>query len=129
MSDFSELDSLVADLRGAPADVLPFAVKAVKVSSHNVRDDARESASRTGLEAYGRSMGYDVTVKAGAIEGEVGPTPGRRQASFGFVEDANGSVRSAPQHALRDALKANEDDFFNGLEIAVADGLRKAVGG
>lgn len=129
MTDFSELDRLVADLRSVPREVAPFARKALQVTAHNIRDEWREAAARTGLEAYGASVGYDTKVTAGGLEAEVGPTPGRRQASFGFVEDANGGVRSAPQHAGRDALKNNEDDFREGLEIAVADGLRRAVGG
>lgn len=128
-TDFSELDSLVADLRGAGAEVRPFVRKALQVTAHKIRDEWRSSASRRGLAAYGRSVGYDTTEKAGTIEAEIGPTPGRRQASFGFVEDANGGVRSAPQHAGRDALKNNEPDFVDGLERAAADALNKAVGG
>lgn len=128
-SDFSELDQLAADFTHAPADARPYVKAAVKFTSHLIRDEARDEAARTGLEAYGASIGYDVTEKASSIEGEIGPTPGRRQASFGFVEDAGGGVRSAPQHALRDALKHNEPDFFDGLEKALHDGLEKAVGG
>lgn len=128
-TDFSELDKLVADLTSAPAEARPFIRKALQFTAHNIRDEWREAAARTGLAAYGASVGYDTTEKATAIEAEIGPTPGRRQASFGFVEDANGGVRSAPQHAGRDALKRNEPDFFEGLEKALADGLNKAVGG
>lgn len=127
-TDFSALDALTADLRSAPAEAIPFIVKATKVTSHKVRDEAREEAARKGLEAYGRSIGYDVTQRATSVRGEIGPTPGRRQSTFGFVEDAGGKVRSSPQHALRDARKKNEPDYFEGLEIALADGLNKAVG-
>ena len=62
------------------------------------------------------------------VEAEVGPHLGRNQGSFGFVEDANGGVRSAPQHAGRDALRANEADFERGLQIALFDATMKAVG-
>lgn len=127
--DFSALDDLAADLTAAPAEARPFIRKALQYTAHNIRDEWRAAAARTGLGAYGASVGYDTTEKAQSIEAEIGPTPGRRQASFGFVEDANGGVRSAPQHAGRDALKHNEPDFFDGLEKALHDGLEKAVGG
>lgn len=128
-TDFSELDKLTQDLRSAPAEARPFIRKALQFTAQNIRDEWRDEAARTGLEAYGASIGYETTEKASSIEAEIGPTPGRRQASFGFVEDANGGVRSAPQHAGRDALKRNEPDFFEGLEKALHDGLEKAVGG
>ncbi len=128
-TDFSELDNLAADLTHAPAEARPFIKAALKITSHLIRDESRQEAARTGLEAYGASIGYDVTEKASSIRSEIGPTPGRRQASFGFVEDAGGGVKSSPQHALRDALKQNEPDFFDGLEKALHDGLEKAVGG
>lgn len=128
-TDFSEFDKLSIDLTSASDEVIPFVVLATKVSSHKIRDDAREEAARSGLEAYGQSIGYDVTHRATAIRGEIGPTRGRRQSSFGFVENAGGKVRSAPQHALRDAKKANEPDYFDGIEKALADGMDKAVGG
>lgn len=128
-TDFSELDKLAQDLTAAPVEARPFIRKALQFTAHNIRDEWREDANRRGLSAYAASVGYDTKEKATVIEAEIGPTPGRRQASFGFVEDANGGVRSAPQHAGRDALKNNEPDFINGLEKALADGLRKAVGG
>jgi hypothetical protein len=126
MTDFSELDKLAADLTSVPAETIPFARSALQFTAHNIRDEWREEAARTGLEAYGASVGYDTEIKASSIWAEIGPTPGRRQGSFGFVEDANGGVRSAPQHAGRDALKNNEKDFHAGIDKALADGLRKA---
>lgn len=128
-TDFSELDKLAADLTSAPEEARPFIRKALQYTAHTIRDEWRAEAARTGLAAYAASVGYDTEEKASSITAEIGPTPGRRQASFGFVEDANGGVRSAPQHAGRDALKHAEPDFFDGLEKALHDGLEKAVGG
>lgn len=127
-TDFSAFDSLADDLRSAPEEAVPFIVKATKVSSHEIRDEAREEASRKGLEAYGRSIGYDVTRLASSVRGEIGPTPGRRQSTFGFVEGGGDKVRSQPQHALRDAKENAEPGYFEGLQIALSDGLDKAVG-
>lgn len=128
-TDFSALDDLYADLRSAPQEARPYIRKALQVTAHHVRDEWREGAARTGLEPYARSVGYDTEEKATSIRAEIGPTPGRRQASFGFVEEAKGGVRSAPQNAGRNALRNNEPDFLEGIEIALADALSKAVGG
>lgn len=125
MTDFSELAALAADLSDAPAEVVPFARKAVEVTARRVKDDWRKGADRTGLHGYAASVDYDM--KSG-IAAEIGPNPEKNQGVFGLVEDANGDVKSAPQHAGRDALEANEEDFCRGLEIAVADGLAKALG-
>lgn len=128
-TDFSELDALAIDLTSAPAGIRPGLRSLFQDVSGDIRDEARDAASRTGLEAYGASIGYTTSEKASSIESEVGPTPGRRQGSFGFVEDAGGGVKSAPQHALRDALKHAEPDFFDRIEKLLGDGLDKAVGG
>lgn len=128
-SDFSELDKLAEDLTSAPAEARPFIRKALQYTAFNIRGEWRAAAARTGLAAYGASVGYDTKETSHSVEAEIGPTPGRRQASFGFMEDGGGGVRSAPQHAGRDALKNNEADFYEGLEKALADGLDKAVGG
>jgi hypothetical protein len=128
MSDFSELDDLAKDLTAAPVEARPFIRKALQFTAFNIRDEWRTAAARTGLTAYGASVGYETEEKATVIEAEIGPTPGRRQGSFGFMEDGGGGVRSSPQHAGRDALKNNEADFYDGLEKALADGLERAVG-
>lgn len=119
--DFSELLKLEADLRDVPAKVNRNVKKAVEVTARYIKDDARQGAQATGLDGYAASIDYDMEYPGGAIEAEIGPNLGRRQGSFGFVEDGGGGVKSAPQHALRDALKANEADFIRGLEIAVSD--------
>lgn len=127
-TDFSELMQLAADLTQAPAESRPFIRKALRVTATNIKEEARRTANRTGLGGYAKDITYETHEKASSMDAEIGPTPGDA-GSFGFVEDGGGGVKSAPQHSLRDALKHNEDDFVRGLEIAVADGLRRAVGG
>ena len=124
--DFSELRTLAADLTRAPEESKPFIHKALEVTARNIKDQWRAKANRTGLGGYATDVSYDIESKATAIEAEIGPTPGD-SGSFGFVEDAGGGVRSAPQHAARDALEANEPDFIDGTEKAIADGLRAAI--
>lgn len=127
-TDFSELRRLAADLTSAPAEARPFVRTALRVTAHHIKDDWRAGANRTGLHGYAADVTYEMRESAGSVEAEIGPTPDGDQGSFGFVEDAGGGVRSAPQHAARDALERNEEDFVRGLEIALADGLVKALG-
>jgi len=119
--DFSEFLKLAADLDSAPARIAPKVRKAVQFTATEVKKAGRKRANRTGLAGYAASIDYDMKVGVGTIGAEIGPNLGKKQGSFGLVEDATGSVRSAPQHAIRDALRANEADFIKGLTIAISD--------
>lgn len=126
-ADFSELRSLSTDISDAPEEARPFLRKAFQVTAHKMRDDWRAGAKRSGLEQYAADITYETSEKPSGIDAIVGPTIGD-SGSFGFVEEGGDDVRSAPQHAARDALEANEPDFVEGIEIALADGLRAALG-
>lgn len=96
------------------------AAKAVKVTSHKVRDDARRRISgHKYLPHYPRTITYDVKVTAEGVEGEIGPDKSLKgQAPFGaFLE--YGSVHNAPLPHLGPALDANAEDLVTGIEIAV----------
>jgi hypothetical protein len=118
--DFSELMKLAADLEGVPAKVSPNIRKAVQVTAHNIKRDWRAAADRTGLGGYAADITYETKESRAGFEAEIGPTIGD-SGSFGLVEDANGGVRSAPQHAAKDAVRKNEPDFIRGLQIAIED--------
>ena len=124
MSD--DVRRLAADLTAAGPAVRPFARKALQVTAHRIKDEWRAAANRTGLAGYAADVTYETRESAAGVVAEIGPTPGD-SGSFGLVEDAPGGVYSAPQHAGRDALENNEDDFERGIDRAVADALR-AVG-
>lgn len=130
--DFSELLSLEADLRSVPSTANRNIVKALEVTGRNVKDDWRQGAEvghGDGFsERYPSSIFYDVKFTGGSIEVEVGPELGRPGGSAGFLEDAPGGVLAAPQHAGRDALEANEDDFVRGLELAAYEALADELG-
>lgn len=122
--DFSELNALAADLGDAGAKVIPLARKAVEVTARNVKDDWRKEAKRKGLKRYSTAVDYDMQLNTdGMIGAEVGPNLGKTQGTFGFVEDAPGGVKSAPQHAGRNAAKNNQADFEKGLLQAGEDAL------
>ncbi|PRB02766.1 hypothetical protein CQ047_17840 [Microbacterium sp. MYb72] len=126
---FDELLELSSDLRGAPEAAARNVDKALKVTSMHIKKDWAQSAHRSGLAGYAASVDFDMEYGGGEIASDIGPNLDRNQGSFGFVEDAPGGVLSAPQHAGRDALEANEPDFVRGLEIAVFDATAEAITG
>ncbi|WP_405375987.1 MULTISPECIES: hypothetical protein [unclassified Microbacterium] len=127
--DFSELYALASDLSDAPDGAARNMRKAVEVTARFIKDDWQQGAERTGLEGYASSIDYDVEVSSNSIDAEIGPNLGKSQGPLGLVEEANGDVRSSPQNAGRDALRANESDFERGLQIAILDATEKAVRG
>ena len=94
--------------------------KALEVTARHIKDDSKKTANRTGLKGYAASIDYDLKLDTdGELSAEIGPNMGKFMGTFGFVEDAPGGVLSAPQHALKKAVRKNEADFVKGLEIAV----------
>ena len=121
-ADFSELMELAADLTAVPVKAADNVRKAIQVTATNVKADWRKGADRTALGSYARDITYDTKITATSVEAEIGPTPGDG-GSFGLVEDGGGGVKSAPQHAGRDAAKKNEADFIKGLTLAISEPL------
>lgn len=116
-----DLLSLARDLAEAPRHAAPLVKKAVEVAARNIKQDWSEGAARTGLSNYAKSIDYDIIESRDGVRAEIGPNTRKKQGVFGFVEDAPGGVLSAPQHAGRDALEANQDDFDAGLATALWD--------
>ena len=130
--DFSELYELAADLSDVPAEANKRVKKAIEYTSVNLKNDWREGAEISGsyAKSYAPSISYDLHYPGGAIESEIGPVLGRTPgAGAGFLEEGGGGVDGPPTHAGRDALEANEEDFYRGLEIAAADALIDKIGG
>ena len=130
--DFSELMSLAADLTGAGDNVGKYVVKALKVTSIDLRKDWAQGAEISGgyPEAYGAAIDFDITFEPGAIVSEIGPTLGKTPgSSAGFLDEplSPGGVDGPVHHAGRDALEANVEDFYRGQEIAAFDALNEAV--
>lgn len=130
--DFSELMELAADLTNVPASVNRYVKKAIEVTARGVKDDWREGATVSGgyPATYPASISYELKFPGGSIEAEVGPvlgsTPG---ASAGFLDEplSSAGVDGPIHHAGRNALEANEADFYRGLEIAVFDATAEEI--
>lgn len=126
--DFSELYELARDLSDVPAEANKRIKQAIEHTAVEIKRDWQQGAAASGLENYARSVDYDMNYPGDAIEAEIGPNLSKRQGSFGFVEEGGGGVRSAPQHAGRDALEANEPDLDRGLEIAITNAVIDKLG-
>ncbi|MFJ4997111.1 HK97 gp10 family phage protein [Microbacterium sp. NPDC088619] len=126
--DFSELYELARDLSDVPAEANRRIKKAIEYTAVEIKRDWQQGATASGLENYSRSIDYDMKYPGDAIEAEIGPNLSKRQGRFGFVEAGGGGVQSAPQHAGRDALEANESDLDRGLEIAITDAVIDKLG-
>jgi hypothetical protein len=128
---FDELYELAADLTSAPAEANRFVKKAIQYTATEIKRDWQQGAEVSGDDGlsddYHSAIDYDMKYGDASIGAEIGPNLGRRGGTAGFLEDSPGDVTAPAQHAGRDALRANEDDFYRGLEIALHDATKKAV--
>ena len=125
--DASELGRLAADIESSARTLGPYLRSAVEATAMNVRQTWREDASgMRHAPAYPRSITYDVKTFQGfgvsIIEAEVGPDKSLPQGALGNLLEF-GSVNNAPQGHGQKALEANQEDFEQGLDEAVADSL------
>lgn len=120
-----ELQGLAADMTSAPWRARPFVRKALEVTARNIKDAWSDNASvdkpQGFVKAYPVAIDYDMQDGITSITAEIGPSPKRPGGTAGFLED--GTVTRGPQHAGRDALEANEQDFLDGLAKAAADAI------
>lgn len=126
--DFTEVDALAADLGEVPARAKVNVRKAVEVTSRGIKDDWRNvSKGLSGRHAKGfpSTINYDIEVVSDGVIGEIGPDLGRKQGSLGFLEEGVGSQNTSGQNAMPLAVKANENDFLQGLLMAITEPLEK----
>lgn len=132
--DFGEIGRLEADLRNVPSKANRKVEKSMKLTGIHMKDDWKQGAEISGgyPKSYAAAISFDVIYPGGSIDLEIGPVLGRTPgASAGFLDepmDASG-VDGPVHHAGRDALEANEDEFYEGLEIAIFEALSEGLEG
>lgn len=132
-NDFSEIGRLEADLRRVPSTANRLVDKSVKRTSLRMKEDWKQGAEISDgyADSYAAAISFDISYPGGAIESEIGPALGRTPgASAGFLDDplSSAGVDGPVHHAGRDALEANEPEFYEGLEKAIFEALAEEVG-
>jgi hypothetical protein len=126
-ADFSELMTLAADLEQGGEAISGNVRKAVQVTSHKIKEDAKASVrGRKGLGHAANAITYDTTESRDGVEAEIGYDKGRGAGKLGNLIEfgaPNSGNQLSPSHDLGNALLKNEDDFVHGLEKAVDDAL------
>jgi hypothetical protein len=122
--DLSGLDRLAADLNGAGNAVIPFAVKALAVTSMNVKKTWQGKVSgASGMPGLAARSPTTSPPKAGRSRRRSATT---RTATRDRSATSASSVHrpSPPAATVPKALQENADDFVHGLERAVEDALK-----
>lgn len=121
----TDLDDLERDLGQAPTKLLPAARKAVERCALEVKEGWRDQAAKSNpshARRYPAKISYDMVNRVGAITAIIGPSLGG-QGSLGFLEEAPGRVRSAPQRNYERPLRDAEDFLDEALGNAMGDAL------
>lgn len=131
--DFSEIGRLEADMRKVPPTANRLVEKSLKRTSLRLVEDWKQGAEISDgyADSYAASISFDIHFPGGTIESEIGPVLGRTPgASAGFLDDPQnaGGVDGPVHHAGRDALEANEPEFFEGLELAAFEAIADELG-
>lgn len=122
--DFSEIQTLAADLGDVAEGVGRKTRQAVEVSAVNVKNDwADKLKGEPRLPHASRSITYDTDVNTlganSVISAEIGAERGRLQAPIvTVVEFGAPGNNTSPKGYGAGALQENEADFIRGLEIA-----------
>lgn len=116
--DASEVMELAADLGKIPGKMVAPMIAVVTKSSNSVRDAMRSDASGIGhAPHFPNSITADVKMKAGLIEGEVGPDKGRTQGPLGNILYF-GTSNNGPVLNINGPLDAEAPKFQAAIEVA-----------
>lgn len=128
--NFSEIQTLAADLGDAPRDAGKRIRQATEISARNVKDAwAQKLTGENGLPHAPRSITYDLIAQPGdaqsTISAEIGPETGRLQAPIVVVMEFGAPGNNTPPRGYgAGALAETAEDFEKGLTLAVAEPLK-----
>lgn len=143
--DTSQLEQLSADLGNAPVTAGPNIYKALTGTSAAIKRDWQHKLSGTPDVPFGpltitydlastvtgplgsflRTLGIQAASTFGnQIRSDIGAEDGRKQAPIVTVLEFGSPVNNLPPHGYgSESLLDNQDDFANGLLIAIGDPL------
>lgn len=118
--DHGDLDRWVLTLDEA-ASAAPHEVrKVVQKGALNIKTGAQQRVSgRAHLPHYPRAITYDTTVKATAVEAEIGPDKGKRQGALGNIIEY-GTRNNAPIPHIRPAADEEMPRFESEMDKLAA---------
>lgn len=128
--DFTDIQTLAADLGNAPRDAGKRIRQATEISARNVKDKwAEKLTGENGLPHAPRSITYDLIAQPGdeqsTISAEIGPETGRLQAPIVVVMEFGAPGNNTPPRGYgAGALYETVDDYEKGLTMAVAEPLK-----
>ena len=129
--DYSELNTLSADLGKVAGNTGPFINSAIQFTSNLIKDAAQKSVSGGDRrwKALPSAIDYEVTVGANGIgsviESEIGYSKEKGAGKLGNIREF-GTPKLPPHSDLQTALTANEGDFVDGLAKALRDAEKSA---
>lgn len=122
--DFSEISRLAADLGDAAQGTQKNVRKAVEVTARKVKDSWRDKLKGSAyLPRLPYAVDYDIEERTGGIEAEVGFNKSRKQGPLGTISEF-GTPRVGGRGFGLASLKENEEDFVDGIGIALGDALK-----
>lgn len=138
-TDFSDVMKLAADLGNAAGEVEKPLKSALAFAAQNVKEDVRSQlAGDAFFKGAAGSVNYDVTVKSGRVDAEVGYDKDRRGGALGNLREFGApnaqpygnpfapTTPLAPHNDLQNALERERPDFEKGVDVAVNDALKAA---
>ncbi len=108
MSNFGELDALIADMTAVPRELDGLVRTVVQKAAADIKADAQLMAP-VDTGNLRSSITYETQVGADAVTGEIGPT-----ANYGVYVEL-GTVKMAPQPYLGPAFDRHSDAFEGAL--------------
>ncbi|WP_223690108.1 hypothetical protein [Leifsonia poae] len=127
--DFSELNTLAADLGDVADDAGKNIVQAVTGSARQTQKEWRRNVgSSKHFPRLAGAVTYDVesnaAVTGSSVSAEIGYDRSRPQGPLGHIAEY-GDLGSAPRSDGQHALEATQEDFVRGLIKATADAEKR----
>jgi hypothetical protein len=120
---YGEFEDLAADLAAAPVRLAELLPPVVSKGGLNVKKDWRANASGNAhAPHYPASITYDMEVRAGAVEAEIGPDKDKKQGALGNILEF-GTSKNPPHNDGGRALAVEEPKFIAACEAVAEQAL------
>jgi len=120
---YGEFEALAAELAAAPERLAALVPPVVFKGALNIKNDWRANASGNAhAPYYPASITYDMDVRAGAVEAEIGPDKDKKQGALGNILEF-GTSKNPPHNDGGRALAVEEPKFIAACEAVAEQAL------